>query len=459
MQGMSEVYIYIVIFSVIVLLLLVFIIKSIVAPKKFSAIEKNIAMGKYSQAVKLTKKLLAKNENDTRLRYLLGKAYLLDGKTDLAMAEFTKINKAGIFPTKAMEIEFRTTLATLYSKSGMSDEALEEYVLLIKLDEQNPDYHYEVAKIHEERNRLDLAIANYQKAIECDSKYISAYARLGYLLYQANQVAEAEKAISRALKLDPSNNEVLYNHGRILRAKKDYAPALASFEKAAKDKTLRSKCFLERGLTYMEDNNLEKAIFEFTRASKSALDPRSLEALTSSYLLASCYEKKRDLEKAIDEWKKIESINPKFRDVKAKLEEYKDVRTNDHMKDYLTFSKEDFLRFAKAITEQCFNSSVQAARETKNGCSIFGVEKGTEKWLNARKKPQLFLFLRDNEVVKEDYLRNVHEGMKKQNMFKAFVLTSSSFSKEALEFAANRPLELYESSKLEKLLEKVNFTL
>ena len=209
----------------------------------------------------------------------------------------------------------------------------------------------------------------------------------------------------------------------------------------------------------MEDNNLEKAIFEFTRASKSALDPRSLEALTSSYLLASCYEKKRDLEKAIDEWKKIESINPKFRDVKAKLEEYKDVRTNDHMKDYLTFSKEDFLRFAKAITEQCFNSSVQAARETKNGCSIFGVEKGTEKWLNARKKPQLFLFLRDNEVVKEDYLRNVHEGMKKQNMFKAFVLTSSSFSKEALEFAANRPLELYESSKLEKLLEKVNFTL
>jgi len=392
---MESVYIYIVIFSIIVLLLLVFIIKSIVSPKKFSAIEKNIALGKYSQAVKLVKKLLVKNEKDTRLRYLLGKAYLLDGKTDLAMTEFTKINKSGLFPSKAMEIEFRTTLASLYSKSGMSDEALEEYVLLIKLDERNPNYHYETGKIHEERNRLDLAVASYQKAIECDSKFISAYARLGYLLYQTKQVAEAEKAIARALKLDPSNNEVLYNHGRILRAQKDYAHALASFEKAARDKGLRSKCFLERGLTYMETNNLEKAIFEFTRASKSALDPRSVESLNSSYLLASCYEKKRDLERAIDEWRKIEAINPKFRDVKAKLQEYKDVKTNDHMKDYLTFGKEDFLRLTKAVTEQYFNSSVQAARDTKNGCSIFGVEKGTEKWLNARKKPQLFLFLRD----------------------------------------------------------------
>ena len=56
---MSEVVIYIVIFSIIVLLLLVFIIKSIVSPKKFSAVEKAIALGKYSQAVKLAKKLFA----------------------------------------------------------------------------------------------------------------------------------------------------------------------------------------------------------------------------------------------------------------------------------------------------------------------------------------------------------------------------------------------------------------
>ena len=139
-----------------------------------------------------------------------------------------------------------------------------------------------MGKLFEERNKSDLAVANYEKAIEYDSKYISAYARLGFLLYQNNQVAEADKAISRALKLDPSNNEVLYNHGRILRAKKDYAHALATFEKAARDKVLRAKCFLERGMTYMETSNLEKAIFEFSRASKSSLDPRCSKYLNAS---------------------------------------------------------------------------------------------------------------------------------------------------------------------------------
>ena len=456
--AMSEVVIYIVIFSIIVLLLLVFIIKSIVSPKRFSAVEKSITQGKYSQAVKLAKKLLVKNEKDTRLRYLLGKAYLLDGKTELAMTEFTKISKSGLFPTKTMEIEFRTTLASLYSKSGMTDEAMQEYVLLTKLDEKNPTYYYEMGKLFEERSKSDLAVANYEKAIEFDSKYISAYARLGFLLYQNNQVAEADKAISRALKLDPSNNEVLYNHGRILRAKKDYAHALASFEKAARDKSLRCKCFLERGMTYMETSNLEKAIFEFSRASKSSLDPRSSEALNASYLLASCYEKKRDLESAIEEWRKIDAINPKFRDVKAKLQEYKDVQTNDRMKDYITVGKEDFLRLAKAVTEQKYNSTIQAARETKNGCSIFAFEKETGKW-NERKKPQLFIFLRDSEIVQEEYLRNVYEGMKKQNMFKGFIFTSSGFSKEALAFAANRPIELIAADKLERILEAVNFKL
>ena len=44
-------------------------------------------------------------------------------------------------------------------------------------------------------------------------------------------------------------------------------------------------------------------------------------------------------------------------------------------------------------------------------------------------------------------------------MFKGFILTSSTFSKEALEFAANRPIELFDAKKLEKILEAVDFKL
>lgn len=451
--------IIILILSSTVLILLFFILKSILSPKKISGVEKNIASGKYSAAIKLAKKLLTKDERNTEIRYLLGKAYLSDGKPDLALIEFKKLSKNGLFSSKAKEAEFRSQLAELYTRFNKTEEALQEYVLLIKLDDKNPKYYFEAGKILEDRNKTDHAIAYYEKAVSLDSKYVAAYARLGFLFYRSNHFAEAEKAISTALKLDPSNNETMYYHGRILRAKKDYAPALAAFEKAARDKNFRAKCFLERGITYAETNNIDKAVFEFTRAVNSAKNPNSNDALNARYLLASCYEKKRDLDKAIAEWEQINKINSKFKDVKSKLAEYQDLRSNDRMKEYLTLNKEDFVKFCMAITDQAFNSSVQNARENKNACTIIAKEKGSEKWRNTRTRSLLLIFFREGENISEEYLRSVHEEMKKQNIAGAYIITSSGFSSEAVSFAANRPLELIDRRKLERMLEKVNFNL
>ena len=85
------------------------------------------------------------------------------------------------------------------------------------------------------------------------------------------------------------------------------------------------------------------------------------------------------------------------------------------------------------------------------------VEKGSEQWLNTRKKPQILIFSRENEVINEAFLRQIHEEMKKQVIVTAHVLTSSSFSQEAIKFAENRPFELIDRPKLEKILEKVKF--
>lgn len=455
-MSMSTV-ISILILSAIVLILLIIILKSFLSPKKLSGVEKSIASGKYSTAIKLAKKLLAKNERNTEARYLLGKAYLADGKPDLALIEFKKLSKNGLFDSKQKEAEFRSVLAELYTKFNKTEDALQEYVLLIKLDERNPKYYFEAGKILEDRNKTEHAIAYYQKAVSSDSKYVRAYARLGFLFYRSNQFAEAEKAISTALKLDPSNNETLYYHGRILRAKKDYAHALAAFETAARDKEFRAKCFLERGIAYVETNNTEKAIFEFTRAVNSAKSPSSNDALNARYLLAGCYEKKRDFDKAIAEWEQIDSLNAKFRDVKSKLAEYQDLRINDRMKEYLTLSKDEFIRLCKAASEQAFGAVVQNAKENKNVCTVIATEKGTEKWANTRKRSLLLIFFRESSIINEDYLRSVQEEMKKQNILSAYIITSSGFSREAFDFAANRPLELIDRKKLEKLLEKVVF--
>ncbi len=64
-----------------------FIIKSLVTPKKIEGIEKLLKQGKNQAAIKLAKSLITKNPRDTEAHYLLGKAYLMDKKTELALME------------------------------------------------------------------------------------------------------------------------------------------------------------------------------------------------------------------------------------------------------------------------------------------------------------------------------------------------------------------------------------
>jgi len=270
--------------------------------------------------------------------------------------------------------------------------------------------------------------------------------------------AFSDKAIATALKLAPDNSETLYYHGKILKSKKNYAQALSALEKAARKQEIRSKCFFERGCCYLETNSLEKAEFEFTRAIKSSKQLSAPEVLYSRYLLADCYERQRNIDQAIEQWEAISAVNPKFRNTAQKLAEYSDLRTNDHMKEYLTLIKEEFFKMCRDITEQYFDYPVQALKETKMGCTILAVEKGSEQWLNTRKKPQLLIFSRDGHTITESFLRSVHEEMKKQAVVTSHIITSGAFSPDAIKFAENRPFNLIDRQKLERIVEKVKFT-
>ena len=114
----------IVILGLSVIFLVLFVLKSVISPKKISKVEKNIKSGKYAAAIKDAKAILSKNPRDSEARYLLGKAYLADKKSDLAYIEFKTLNKTAVFNNIATEIEFRSIIADLYLKFQQPDEAL-----------------------------------------------------------------------------------------------------------------------------------------------------------------------------------------------------------------------------------------------------------------------------------------------------------------------------------------------
>ena len=435
-----------------VAILMVFIIRSFIAPQKIASIEKLLQTGKYTAAIKGARALISKNPRDTEARYILGKAYLADGKSELALMEFKTVDSTAIFSKTIPENEFRNTIAQLYLKYNQPDEALKEYLLLIKIEPFQAEHYYNAALMFEQRDNTDQAIQYYRKAVETNPKHASAHAGLGLLLFKNKQMTDARQSISLALKLDPKNTKAYFYQGKLLRESHDYANALVSFEKALREPELKQKALIERGCCYLEANSIEKAIIEFDRAIKAATDDSSNDTLHARYFLASCYEKQRDIDKAISQWELIFTQKRNFKDVGEKLSQYQELRSNDHMKEYLTASKDDFFTICKAITNKGLELAVRDIKETKYGCALIAVENDAEKWRNVRKMPRLILFYRDPSLIEDAFLRTLQENMKKQSIIRGIVVTSSGFTRAALDFSESRPLELIGKEKLEQFL-------
>ncbi|MDR2898157.1 MAG: tetratricopeptide repeat protein [Spirochaetaceae bacterium] len=369
--------------------------------------------------------------------------------------EFKIVNQNALFGKTIPEAEFRKTVAQLYIKYNQPEEALKEYLLLVKLEPGNAEYYYNIGSLFEKRERSDQAIGYYQKAIELNPKHIKAHAAMGLLLYRGKQIAEAKKEIHTAISLDPNAYSSYYYLGKILKESKDYVGAVNAFEKSMRDPEYRQKSMIERGICYFSANNTEKAEAEFERAISATQDEASPDTLYARYFLASCYEKAREIDKAIAQWQKIYAKKRGFKDVADKLAQYSDLQANDQMKEYLTSSSEDFIKICTRLALVGFNQEAKDTASTKFGCRILATEaKSAENWMNVRQQTSLLLFYRDTELIEDAVLRSLLEEMKAKNINKSIVLSSAGFSRPALSFAENRPIELVGKEKLELLLEK-----
>ena len=198
----------------------------------------------------------------------------------------------------------------------------------------------------------------------------------------------------------------------------------------------------------------DNAQLEFEKAVKAGKDEKSQESLYARYFLAACYEKNRKIDKAIEQWQIISKINRNFRDVPSKLSEYKDLQSNDSLKEFLTSSNAEFVEICKKAALAGFNMIAQTAEETKWGCQIIATEQKKDDWMNVRKQLFLLNFYRITDPIEDAEVRRTLDFAKSKNCGKAFACTSSEFTSTAIRFAENRPIELVGKDKLEAILAK-----
>lgn len=432
---------------------LVFLIaRSVFLPKKVESLPKLLKQNKTQNAIKLAKHIILKNPNNFGAHYYLGKAYIMDNKTELALMEYKLVNDKALFGQGIDEVSFRNEYGKLLLDHHQTNEALKNLILLSKLDPRNAENLYNIGILYKENNRYDLALGFMKKAIAINSRHAKAHAELGLIYYRMKQYAEAKKEIDTAIQLNPETYTSYYYLGKINKDGKDYLTALKCFEKAQRDPELKLKAIIEHGSCYMMANRIENAAVDFQRAIELDKDNSNPETLYARYFLASCYEKNRKLDLAIEQWELIYKRNKSFKDVPAKLSEYKDLNANDYLKDYLTCSNEEFVIICKNAADKGMKFEVLSSESKKWGCQLTAVDRKDESWMAVRKLVSIVRFYREPNPLEEPVIHEVIESFKKYNSVKAYILSSSGFSLGARRYADGRPVELIDKQKLETIL-------
>ena len=313
--------------------LLAILIKTVILPKRALAAANELSKNKVFKAIRAAKAAIEKDPQNAEAHYLLGKAYLADKREEQAFREYRSAGRLGVEGKNIPETEFRETLAELYVKYHEEEEALKEYVLLIKAHPENPDYYYRAGRIFSSRSRIDLAEQYLGRAVKLNPKEGRYRFELGMLYYLAKRIKEAGTEFDAALKLNPMDAQAQLYMGKILKDEKDFAGAVPYFEKAARDQEYKLRALVELGGCYMSLRMIDKAIPELERAVGCIEKEDDLDSLYARYFLAMCFEKKMEYTQAVAEWDKIYSQKKNFRDVGEKLTQYIQYRQENTEKD------------------------------------------------------------------------------------------------------------------------------
>lgn len=430
------------------------IFKNFLFSSKLDGVPRLLKEGKYQAAQRCAKSIITKNPRNYVAHYYLGKAYLQDNKHELAFMEFKTVNQNALFNGEIPEAEFRKDMALLYRRFNQNGEALKEYLLLTKLEPNNTDHSFKAAELYEETGNAKLAMGFYQKTIMHDRKNARAYTAAGRLLFRNKNYTQAKQALESSIRLNPENYENYYYLGKVCKETKDLPTAVKLLEKAERSPEFKQKALVEKGICLMMADQNDRAVDTFERAIKNTKDPKNQETLYARYFLGVCYEKNRKIEKAIEQWEIVFNINSKFKDVGTKLSQYKELETNDGVKEYLTANNAQFMELCKKVAAVGFNLVSQKIETTKYGCQMLATEEKKESWMNAKQQIIFAQFYRSTEPLEDSIVRKMADVLRAKNYVKGIIFTCSDFTPSAHSFADGRPIVLVSKDILEALFKK-----
>ncbi len=420
------------------------------SPGTIEEAEQLIQKGNFQDARQLLEKLLEKDERNPSVNFLLGIIYEKTGDYSNAILYYKRILKFGRYNNQINEILVRKHLAYCLENNNNYTEAKNEYLILTKIEPTNPDNFYNAGKLLYNGKAFTNAIFLLKQAIQINSRYFPSLTLLGKSFFYLKNYSEAKIYLEKAYDLNPKDAENLFYLAQTYRYTGDPHKALQLLDIAEKDPKYRAKSLLLKGLILLEGESYTQSIHELDKAIVH-LNKASNDDLFAHYLMATAYEKIKNITKAIEHWEYIQNIQPNYKDVKEKLKMYAEFKTSDAIKDLLISSRIQFETSFRKILDKLKLKPIYI--NIDNDSMITGICTNINNTAHYKVQNILVRLFREMIPISENQIREFHDKMKIENASKGIYMTVSEFSNSAMDYCANRPIELITSSQLTKLLE------
>ena len=161
--------------------------------------------------------------------------------------------------------------------------------------------------IYLNEGKNDLALLDFNKAIELQPTYANAYNNRGTLYMNENKNDEALKDFDKAVELNPGSEAFHLSRANALKNKNKFQEALMEYDKALGLKPDFAEAYYSRGILFMNQGKHAEAVGEYSKAIN--LNPEYIEAYLNR---GNSFRDNNQFDNALKDYEKVITLDPDF---------------------------------------------------------------------------------------------------------------------------------------------------